>query len=197
MVPGQGCERAVLRTELDAAAEARDTGFPGALLLKDGPPDPRFSLPNAPGLIARSDLGGRTVIQKTGNGTRGAHAARAAGVVLCASFATAGATAAALRQLGARRVLLMPTEGDEDWALADYLERTIASPAGRPAVGPYLQRVRESEAGRECLTKGGDPAFGGFDVDDLDRCATLDTFDFAIRADPGPGGLLHAHRVAA
>ena len=46
-------------------------------LLKDGVPDPRFDLPNAPGLVANTDLRDRTVVQITGNGTRGVYAVSA------------------------------------------------------------------------------------------------------------------------
>jgi 2-phosphosulfolactate phosphatase len=79
------------------------------VLVKDGVPDPRFDLPNAPGLIARSDLSGRRVVQITGNGTRGVHAVTAPHV-LCAAFFTAGATARYLAGSGAASLLFVSTE---------------------------------------------------------------------------------------
>ncbi|MEI2775343.1 MAG: 2-phosphosulfolactate phosphatase [Tetrasphaera sp.] len=115
----QGARRLLLAANAEAAVSARDARFPEALLLKDGAPDPRFDLPNAPGRIALVNLSGRIVIQATGNGTRAAHEVSEAPQVLCASFVNAGATAAVLA--GHERILLVPTEGDEDHALADYV----------------------------------------------------------------------------
>lgn len=89
----QGAARLLLAPSADAALRAHDTQFPQALLMKDGRPDPRFVLPNAPGGIAELDLTGRTVIQTTGNGTRGVHLVHGILAVACASFANATATA--------------------------------------------------------------------------------------------------------
>lgn len=164
-----------------AAAAAARRAHPEALLLKDGGPDPRFALPNAPGRIAREDLAGRTVIQVTGNGTRGVFAVGRVPLLLCASFVTAMATARAVAAAAPRRLLLVPTEGDEDVALAEYLGALLDGGAPLDSA-PYLERVVASAAGRECAERGPDPRYPGFDPDDLRRCVELDACDRAVRA---------------
>ncbi|WP_162458408.1 2-phosphosulfolactate phosphatase [Pseudactinotalea terrae] len=185
----RGAERLLLAPGADAAVTARDERYPDALLLTDRHVDLRFPLPNAPGRIAREDLSGATVIQVTGNGTRGAHAVSAVPAVLCASFVTAAATARAVRALAPTRLLLVPTEGDEDVALADYLIAMLDG-AGQVDPAAYLERVVRSDAGRECAEKGADPANPGVDPDDLRRCLEIDAFDHALQAVPQEGGLL-------
>lgn len=176
----RGALRHLLAPSLDAAVTAGDR-FPGSVLLKDGAPDPRFDLVNAPGAIATSDLTGRTVIQKTGNGTRGAHAARGAGEVLCASFVTAAATTAYLRHRDASEVVFVVTEGDEDAALADYV---IACLDGPTQAAPFVRRVLDSDAAEELRQRAPDPAFPGVHPDDLERVIEMDRFDRALRCEP-------------
>lgn len=176
----RGAARLLLAPSLDAAVAA-GARFPGAVLLKDGPPDARFALANAPGAIATSDLTGRTVIQKTGNGTRGVHAARGAGEVLCASFVTAGATTDHLLRRDAGEVVFVVTEGDEDLALADYVTACLEGPTD---VAPYLRRVLDSDAAEELRQRGPDPACPGVHPDDLDHVLAVDRFDRALRCDP-------------
>jgi 2-phosphosulfolactate phosphatase len=169
----------LLAATLDAAVAAQ-TG-PDVVLLKDGAPDPRFDLPNAPGLIARLDLTAKTVIQRTSNGTRGAHAVSGAAHILCASFATAAATVHRLRELDPTTVMFVPTEGDEDVALADYLAELIARPTD-PL--PFLVRAARSPAAAELRQRGHDARYVGVDPDDLERCLDLDRFDFTLEAQP-------------
>jgi len=187
-VLARGADRLLFAPSVDAAVAAR-AEHPDALLLKDRGADPRFALPNAPGRIAREDLRGRTVIQVTGNGTRGAFAVGKASLLLCASFVTAAATARAVMEAAPARVLLVPTEGDEDHALADYLIALLDG--GQPVdPAPYLERVVDSRAGRECAARGSDPAFPGVDADDLARCLEIDAIGSAVRAEPLANGLL-------
>lgn len=183
----QGAHALYLAPDAATALAAQTDDFPDALLIKDGRPDPRFDLPNAPGRIAELDLTGRTVIQTTGNGTRGAHAVRHVPTVVCASFATAGATARLVA--GAQRVLLVTTEGDEDVAFADHLIALVTSPAP-PNPAPYLARVAAAPAGLECLARAHDPAHPGVHPDDLALAQQVDAFDHALIARPR-GALLH------
>jgi 2-phosphosulfolactate phosphatase len=165
-----------------AAAVAARARWPSALLLKDGGADPRFDLSNAPGYIRRLDLRGQTIVQVTGNGTRGAHAVGDLDLVLCASFVTAGATARALTEQRVGAVTMLVTEGDEDRALADYLTALLTGAAPDPA--GYLQRAGASDAAAELRRRGGDDRFPGNHADDADLCLQLDVFDFALRAEP-------------
>lgn len=184
----QGASRLLLAPNADAAMAALRVEFPDAILVKDGPPDPRFALPNSPGRIAQEDLAGRVVILATGNGTRGAYAVRGAREVLCASFVNAAATARAASHRD--EILLVPTEGDEDQALADYLTHAIRA-QGAPPAAPFLERVTSSKAGVECRSRGLDPSFPGVHPDDLGRCLDLDAFDFALSVKQA-GSLLEA-----
>lgn len=176
----QGAGRLLLAPDAETAIRARDTRFPDALLMKDGAPDPHFELPNAPGSIAELKLTGKTVIQTTGNGTRGAHVVREVPVVACASFANATATARLMAVQ--ERVLLVPTEGDEDDALADFL--TARAEGRHVEMGRLLERVAESAAGVECLERGLDPAFPGFHPRDLELAQRVDVFNHAPIAQP-------------
>ncbi|MBB1483066.1 2-phosphosulfolactate phosphatase [Tessaracoccus sp. MC1865] len=75
--------------------------------------------------------------------------------------------------------LLVPTEGDEDVALAEYL--TVALSTNRaPHPGPFLERVERSPAGIECRDRGTDTRFPGVDPDDLARCLEIDAYDQAL-----------------
>ncbi|MGW4108415.1 2-phosphosulfolactate phosphatase, partial [Streptomyces sp. NPDC004976] len=84
----QGAEKIVL-AESPGEALALRTRHPEWVALKDGPPAPGFDLVNSPGLLRSTDLGGRTVVQKTTAGTVGALAVREASLVLCAGFVVA------------------------------------------------------------------------------------------------------------
>jgi 2-phosphosulfolactate phosphatase len=152
-------------------------------LVKDGPPDPRFDLPNAPGLVAETDLRDRTVVQITGNGTRGVYAVSAP-LVLCASFVTAAATARFLSAAQPRSVLLLPTEGDEDAALADYLIELLRGDADAT---DYVRRAEASPAAAHLRHRGPDPEYPGVHPNDLTLCLDVDRFDFALEAVPCGG----------
>lgn len=177
----RGADPLLLAPSVDVAVAAR-RDWPRAILLKDGASDPRFGLPNAPGRICTEDLSGHPVIQRTGNGTRGAHAVRAAGRTWCASFVTATATARAVVAAQPSRVLLVPTEGDEDVALADHLAELIVRGTSDPT--PFLARVEASSAADELRTAGPDPDRPGVHPDDLTRCLEVDRFATALRAEP-------------
>ncbi|WP_203568409.1 2-phosphosulfolactate phosphatase [Aestuariimicrobium ganziense] len=189
-----GAAQLLLAPDVETAMAARDAHHPHALLLKDGPAHPLFDLPNSPAIVSGTDLTGRTLIQTTGNGTRGAHAVREAALVLCASFANASATAHALCGDG-QRVLLVPTEGDEDVALADFLTEALTTTNTSDPV-PYLVRVRNSEAGRECLACGADESCPSVHRDDLALCLQVDAFDQALSLVPA-GSLLRVVPVGS
>jgi 2-phosphosulfolactate phosphatase len=171
----RGAERIVLAADLDEA-RALKAAHPGWLALKDGAPAEGFDLVNSPGLVRESELGGRTVVQKTTAGTVGALAVIGADLVLCAGFVVAGATARAVAASGARSVTYVATgEGGravEDVACADYLRRLPADPA------PYLDRARTSPAADD-LRAG---RRLGAHPDDVELCLEADRFGFALRA---------------
>src|SRR6187551_461100 len=106
----QGAEKIVLAGSLEEARALKAT-HPGWVTLKDGPPAPGFDMVNSPGRMQSADLTGRTVVQKTTNGTVGVHAAKGASLLLCASFAVAEATAQLLRARGDDHVTYVVTGG--------------------------------------------------------------------------------------
>src|SRR6266496_1438681 len=66
-----GVARIVLTAELEEAL-ALKAKLPGALALKDGEPAPGFDLSNSPAqLRERTDLAGKTIVQRTTAGTVG------------------------------------------------------------------------------------------------------------------------------
>ncbi|MGW9451957.1 2-phosphosulfolactate phosphatase [Streptomyces sp. NPDC055632] len=176
---GRGAERIVLAGSLDEALELK-ARHPDWVALKDGPPAPGFDAVNSPALLRSSDLGGRTVVQKTTAGTVGALAVKDASLVLCAGFVVAEATARLLRMRACDDVTFVVTGEDgraeEDLACAQYIAGRAAG-AGTDAAG-FLRRAGESRAAaelREGVREGAHP-------DDVALCLELDRFPFAMVA---------------
>ncbi|BFV56464.1 2-phosphosulfolactate phosphatase [Kitasatospora sp. CMC57] len=175
----QGAEKIVLAGSLDDAL-ALKARHPDWLTLKDGPAAPGFDLVNSPGLLRSVDLGGRTVVQKTTAGTVGALAVKEASLVLCASFAVAGATARLLRTRSGDSVTFVVTgedgQADEDLACAQYIARRRAE-HGADA-GEFVRRAAGSRAATE-LAEG---VREGVHPDDVALCLEVDRFPFAMVA---------------
>lgn len=169
-------------TDDAALALAAELG-PEAVALKDADPHPGFGLANSPGQISRTDLTGCVVVQRTTNGSVGAHAAAHLPLVVCAGLVTATATARTLWRSGARRVLYVVTgasgTADEDLACAELISALAAG--RRPDPEPFRQRVRRSPAAAhlERELAAGHP---GIHEDDVGLCAQVDRFDFAPTA---------------
>ncbi|MFF7446566.1 MULTISPECIES: 2-phosphosulfolactate phosphatase [unclassified Streptomyces] len=220
---GQGAEKIVLAGSLEEAL-ALKARHPDWVTLKDGPPTPGFDTVNSPGLLRSMDLAGRTVVQKTTAGTVGALAVREAPLVLCASFAVAGATARALRAHGGENVTFVVTgedgQADEDLACAQYIARRATEPRTdatefprrateprtdaaefrRRATEPgtdatqFLRRAAASRAAVELSTGVRE----GVHPDDVALCLELDRFPFAMVATPeGPLMVLRPHTPPA
>jgi 2-phosphosulfolactate phosphatase len=183
----RGAEKIVLAASLDEAL-ALKAGHPDWVTLKDGPPAPGFDTANSPGLLRSMDLTGRTVVQKTTNGTVGVHAAKGASLLLCASFVVAGATARLLRSRGGDGVTFVVTgdhgRADEDLACAQYIAGRAAG--AETGVDGFLRRAAESRAAADLAAgvRRGDP---GVHADDVALCLQADRFPFAMVATPeGP-----------
>ncbi|MFM9373742.1 2-phosphosulfolactate phosphatase [Streptomyces sp. Da 82-17] len=189
----RGAERIVLAADEGEALKIK-AAHPGWLALKDGALVDGFDLVNSPALLRNSDLAGRTVVQKTTAGTVGALAVAHAELVLCASFAVAGATVRALTEAGvgaaasATPVTYVATgEGGraaEDLACAAYLDQRLAD-GEHPDPAPYVHRARTSPAADDLRTGhrlGSHP-------DDVELCVEVDRFDFAMRMEREETGL--------
>lgn len=172
--------------------------WPEALVLGEvgGLPPAGFDFGNSPAALtepaAVARLRGRRLIQRTGAGTQGLVRSRSAAALFACSFVCAGATLRALRALAAAEVTLVRTGlDDEDQALADYLALALAGPP--PDVAPYLERVRT--AGLDRVRPGpGNQGWPEWAVrqftHDLEYCAALDRFDFAMRVQRRDGHLV-------
>ncbi|AOR30209.1 2-phosphosulfolactate phosphatase [Streptomyces fodineus] len=178
----RGAERIVFagtqREALDLKAR-----HPGWLAFQDGAPVPGFDLANSPARLRSLDVRGRTVVQKTTAGTAGALAVADAGLLLCASFVVAGATAEVLRRARPERVTFVVTgdggRAEEDLACAQYIADRVHTGDTDPA--PYLERARRSEAaGRLC--EGVRRGWAGVHPEDVAMCLKADTFPFAMAA---------------
>lgn len=161
-----------LRERLGAPIAGEVEGFP-----VDG-----FDFTNSPvDVAAAPGVRGRPLVLRTTSGTQGLLRARGAELVLAAGFVTASATVAALRAAAPAEVTFVVTgsrsadRGEEDRALADYLAASLDGVSPDPR--PYLDRARDSVAGRRFATGGDLAAFAG----DLDACLVLDGYAFALR----------------
>ncbi len=175
----QGAERIVLAGSLDEALALKGR-HPEWVALKDGAAAPGFDLVNSPGLLRGVDLGGRTVVQKTTAGTVGALAVKGAGLVLCAGFVVAEATARVVRARGGDGVTFVVTgedgQAEEDLACAQYIAGR-ATGAGTDAA-EFVRRAAESRAAGE-LAQG---VRQGVHPDDVVLCLEVDRFSFAMVA---------------
>ena len=187
----RGASEVVAAESIEAAYALRERD-PGALAIGafgGGAPAPGFDMGNSPSRVAALDLTGRRVIQYTAGGTRGLFACDRAGVLLAGSLVCAGATAALLRGMAPALVTLVVTgtwsdrDGDEDHACADLIEALLVGED--PPRAPYAARVRDSDFGRR-FSAGTDPHLP---VADLDCCAAVDRFDFALPIRRAQGGL--------
>jgi len=173
--------------------------FPDALLMGEveGLPIAGFDFGNSPWQISQADLRGRRLIQRTSAGVQGVVLCTEATTILTAGFCNAAATARYLKRLAPAGVTFVitgrprPEEGDEDEACADYVAALLAG-AGKPAVEPYLRRVRESPAGRVFA----DPDRPEFSAADLEYALQVDRFDFAMCVERRAGLLVQTCEVS-
>src|SRR5450631_914851 len=118
-------------------AQALREREPHALLIGEvgGRLIPGFDINNSPAQMAKADVNGRLLIQRTGAGTQGAvNATNATHILLCA-LTNANATAQYARELAAssgETITLLPTatapeatEQNEDDICADYIEALL------------------------------------------------------------------------
>jgi len=171
---------AVESVEAARALRALDRNALAIGAVGGGAPAPGLDMGNSPSQVAALDLRGRRVIQYTAGGTRGLVACDHAGLLMAASLVCASATAAYLLASAPPSVTLVLTgawsdrDGDEDQACADLIEALLLG--DDPPRAPYAARVRNSDFGRR-FSAGTDPHLP---VADLECCAEVDRFDFAL-----------------
>lgn len=145
-----------------------------------GDPAPGFDYGNSPSELMKADLSGKPVVLTSAAGVQALHRFRYARQLYAASLVCASATAAAIRNSGAKEVCFVITgewvdrDGDEDIACADYIESLLR---GKPASPEdFSRRVRESDFGRRFATG----TWPNLPLADLELAAESDCFKFAM-----------------
>lgn len=186
----RGAERIVFAGSQEEALELK-ARHPGWLAFQDGAPVPGFDLANSPARLRSLDVRGRTVVQKTTAGTAGALSVADAGLLLCASFVVAGATAELLRRGRPKTVTFVVTgdggRAEEDLACAQYIAERVRTDDADP--GPYLDRARRSDAAAR-LSDGARRGWAGVHREDVAMCLEANTFPFAMAAARTDGHLV-------
>jgi 2-phosphosulfolactate phosphatase len=177
-----GAEKIVLLDDLDEALALKAVD-PGSLAFRDGPLTAGFELANSPVRIERLDVRGRTIYQRTSAGTRAAVAAAHLEPLFCAAFATAPATAAALRRMqGDRCVFVISGDGGnaaEDVACARYIAALVDEPT--TSADRFVEAARTSKAAND-LSEVARRGSAGVDPRDVTRWLECGRFDFVMRA---------------
>ena len=138
-----------------------------------------FDFGNSPTYINEADLSGTTVIHRTSAGTQGVVRSQRADIMLASSFVVANATVRYITNLAVPDITFVITGrsyngGDEDLACAEYLEELLKG--NQPDGKPFIKRVMESKDAFPHL----DPKQRDYPLSDLDYCAQIDRFDFAM-----------------
>jgi 2-phosphosulfolactate phosphatase len=146
-----------------------------------GLPVEGIPISNSPTMVRAAEVRGRTLVQRSSQGTQAAVAAGAADRLFAASLVVAAATARAIRAAEPELVTLVATGADlghhEDRACAEYIEGLLSGCT--PDLERLLAPLYESERYRE-LASG---AWPGFPASDLELALSPDRFDFAMQVE--------------
>ena len=185
-------------------AIALGRSMPGARIMGEdhGRRPAGFDFSNSPVQIARADVAGRTLVQRTSAGTQGVVAATDADRIFAASLVCASATARAVvsADRGAPTYVITgrfpdrPDGGTDDLLTAELIERART---GQPIEAETTAgAVRATSEASRTLLLGGEHV----DADDIAYATQVDRFDFAmevrrvegrlqlVRIDPGDEG---------
>jgi 2-phosphosulfolactate phosphatase len=187
----RGARRVIMVDSLDQALALRAAGT-GELCMGErrGARPEGFDFGNSPAELAAADLGGKTLIQTTTNGTAGLHAAARAERLYAGALVSAEATVQAiLRQRpGLVTLVAMGREGrhraDEDELCALYLRARLQ---GRQ---PDTVAVRALLASMPPPPNAALVASGAYDPRDRDVAAEIDRVAFAVRVRQEAGLLI-------
>lgn len=145
---------------------------------------PGFDFNNSPSLMAKADVEGCLLIQRTGAGTQGAVGAINATHILICSLVNAKVTALCARHLAQTTgglITLLPTyynsdEMSEDSICANYLQALLTDQDDAKLL-LNRQIAHLEQAGRFDFLKFGDP---DFPFDDIAAILAIDRFDFVM-----------------
>ena len=199
MAFSKGTKEITLVSTVDEAFEWRKR-LAGSMLMGEvgGLPVKGFDLGNSPYQLAKQDLSGKELIQRTSAGTQGAVLSENADILLATSFVCATATARYIQQLSEKSVTFVITGapngqgfknaptglGDEDKACADYIQAILSGSPLDPQ--PYIQRVLNSPSGKKFSTS----THPDISAKDLEYCTAVDLFDFAMLVTRTPDRLI-------
>lgn len=137
-----------------------------------------FHYENSPSEMKNISLTGKRMVQRTSSGTQGVVGCSHAPQILIASFVVADATIKRILQLKPTHVSFIATgrtNGDEDLALAEYLQSKLM---GHPInLDIIFNRVRSSPAAQRMLHG---PASYPNAIQDLELALQIDSFPFAM-----------------
>ena len=188
----RGAREVVLVGAVDEALALRER-WPGALIMGEvhGRRVPGFDFGNSTTAIARADLAGRRLIQRTSAGTQGVVAARGADAVLLGSFVCAAAIVRFIERTPPDVVSLVAMgmraerPAAEDEACAELLEARLT---GRAVdAGAMLHQLVHGGAGARFEEDSED-----FPRSDVEHCLRIDAFDFVMRVEERDGLLVAA-----
>lgn len=174
-----GAEKILVVADVEEAFLLKRS-HPHALLMGErrGERIPGFHFGNSPLEVTQQKVKGATLIQRTSSGTQGVIMSRYAETLLTASFINAEATLKRVQALNPQHVTLLITGtsegGDEDVALADYLERRLRGDA--VDMTPYLDRVVHSASGQVFSSD----TMAHFPKEDLQACLAHNKASFAM-----------------
>jgi 2-phosphosulfolactate phosphatase len=176
-----GASRIIMVGSVEEAIALRDRGQAQICMGEvRGHAPPGFDFGNSPYEILNVDFRGKTIAQRTGAGTQGIVAARAASHLYATALVTANATAKALLSHGTERIALVAmgnntlVRTDEDELCALHLRNLLEGRSGN------AQAVRQVVLAGGEIKRFHDPA-DPHHPRDLEIALDVDRFDFAIR----------------
>lgn len=173
-------------------ARALARRMPGSLLMGEegGDRPDGFDAGNSPFDLADLDLGGRTVVQRTSNGTRGLVRFGSVPVLLAAAAVNAGATGRWVRARDPRSVLLVGTGiTSEDRACGAFIASVVGG--GVPDPDELATAIRGTAAAHIAWwsqTRNPDD-LGAFHAE-VDACAMVDTSTTVLRGHIDDGAVV-------
>lgn len=147
-----------------------------------------FHFENSPSEMQNSALLGQRLVQRTSSGTQGVVGCSHASHILITSFVVAEATVKRIQKLKPSHVTFIATgrtNGDEDVALAEYLQSMLMKQSYD--LDQALHRVRSSPAAQRM--KHGPTAYEKADLD-LELALKVDLFGFAMEVSKTNGELV-------
>lgn len=138
-----------------------------------------FHFENSPIEIKNAVLTGKRMVQRTSSGTQGVIGCSHASQILVASFVVADATIKRILELKPTHVSFIATgrtNGDEDVALAEYLQSKLIGESSMN-VDSILDRVRSSPAAKRMIDG---PISYPNAVHDLELALQINRFPFAM-----------------